>query len=80
LPNNPDEDIIRANPERRAQWQAHRNRKLYLGVVWLGHWAHLRLAFDMAQTLQRLWGASQQGRSLDLPRHDPHHAETLGTK
>jgi uncharacterized protein YbjT (DUF2867 family) len=31
LPNNPDEDIIRANRERRAQWQAHRNRKWYLG-------------------------------------------------
>jgi hypothetical protein len=37
LLNNLDEDIIRANHERSAQWQAHRTRKQYLGVVWLGH-------------------------------------------
>src|SRR6266568_75520 len=54
LPNNADEDNIQANQERRAQWQALRNRKRHLGVVWLGHRAHLRLAFDVAQTRQRL--------------------------
>src|SRR5260370_29323718 len=38
LPNHADEDIIHAYRERRTQqWQAHRNRKWYLGVVWLGH-------------------------------------------
>src|SRR5215472_11943414 len=37
LPNNPDEDIIPTNHERRAQWHTLRNKKQYLGVVWLGH-------------------------------------------
>ena len=37
LLNNLDENIIRANHERSAQWQAHRTRKQYLEVVWLGH-------------------------------------------
>src|SRR2546422_6589270 len=37
LPNHSDEDIIQANYERRVQWQALRNRKQHLGVVWLGY-------------------------------------------
>src|SRR5260370_38974625 len=37
LPNNSDEDNIQANHERRAQWQALRNRKRLLGIVWLGY-------------------------------------------
>src|SRR6266446_1848637 len=37
LPNTSDEDNIQAHQERRAQWQALRNRKRLLGVVWLGY-------------------------------------------
>jgi hypothetical protein len=54
LANNPDADIIRANRERRAQWQARRTRKLNVGVVWLGHRTHVLLVRSKSTPHQRL--------------------------